>query len=175
MTFRQRARSVSLSMRFYYLVFFMFLVGCRQKQSPLSFDSSVVVDTIIQKTPLKIPASSQEMNWSNLLALMESLHEIHTDQRAITLKNIKEEAAKLNAQPWPNEWDTKPIRARFNVFVTHASIASDQRFDDNALEQQGQAINKMKTSWNIFANQITGDEMLAPFNPAIGQPINKIE
>ncbi len=162
-------------MRFYYLGFFMFLVGCKQKQPPLSFDSSVVVDTIVQKTPLKIPASSHEINWSNLLALMESLHEIHSDQRAITLKNIKEEAAKLNAQPWPKEWDTKPIRARFNVFVTHASIASDQRLEDNALEQQGQAINKMKASWNIFANQITSDKTLAPFNPAIGQPINKTE
>ena len=160
-------------MRFYYLVFFMFLVGCRQKQPPISFDRSVVVDTFIQKTPLKIPFSSREINWSNLLALMESLHEIQSDQRSITLNNIKEEAAKLNALPWPKEWDTKPIRARFNVFVTHASIASDQRLWDTALEQQGQAINKMKTSWNIFANQITGDETLAPFNPAIGQPINK--
>jgi hypothetical protein len=61
------------------------------------------------------------------------------------------------------------------VFVTHASIASDQRLEDTALEQQGKAINKMKTSWNIFANQITGDETLAHFNPAIGQPINKTE
>ena len=159
-------------MRFYYLFYCILLVGCTQQQPSLSSNNAVVVDTLIQKAPLKIPGSRQELNWSNLLALMESLHEIHSDQRAITLKNIKEEAAKLNAQPWPKEWDTKPIRARFNVFVTHASIASDQRLEDNALEQQGQAINKMKASWNIFANQITSDKTLAPFNPAIGQPIN---
>ena len=153
----------------------MFLVGCSKKHPPLSLDNSIVVDTFIQKTPLKIPASSHEINWSNLLAFMESLHEIQSNQRAITLKNIKEEAVKLNAQTWPKEWDTKPIRSRFNVFVTHASIASDQRLGVNALEQQGEAINKMKTSWNIFANQITGDEELAPFNSAIGKPINKTE
>ena len=105
-------------MRFCYLLFFVVLVGCTQKQPPLSSDKAVIVDTLIQKTPLKTPVARQELNWSNVLALMESLHEIPSDQRAITLKNIKAEAIKLNRQAWPKDWDTKPIRARFNVFVT---------------------------------------------------------
>jgi hypothetical protein len=85
-------------MRFCYLLFFVVLVGCTQKQPPLSSNKAVKVDTLIQKTPLKIPVARQELNWSNVLALMESLHEIPFDQRAITLKNIKAEAIKLNRQ-----------------------------------------------------------------------------
>jgi hypothetical protein len=162
-------------MRFCYLLFFVVLVGCTQKQPPLSSDKAVKVDTLIQKTPLKIPVARQELNWSNVLALMESLHEIPSDQRAITLKNIKAEAIKLNRQPWPKDWDTKPIRARFNVFVTHVSIAADQRLGDAALEEQSLAINKMKTSWDIFADLISGDIMLSGFNPTISQPIRKTE
>lgn len=162
-------------MRFCYLLFFVVLVGCTQKQPPLSSNKAVKVDTLIQKTPLKIPVSRQELNWSNVLALIESLHEIPSDQRAITLKNIKAEAIKLNRQPWPKDWDTKPIRARFNVFVTHVSIAADQRLGDAALEEQTLAINKMKTSWDIFADLISGDIMLSGFNPTISQPIRKTE
>lgn len=162
-------------MRFCYLLFFVLLVGCTQKQPPLSSNKAVKVDTLIQKTPLKIPVARQELNWSNVLALMESLHEIPSDQRAITLKNIKAEAIKLNRQPWPKDWDTKPIRARFNVFVTHVSIAADQRLGDAALEEQTLAINKMKTSWDIFADLISGDIMLSGFNPTISQPIRKTE
>ena len=162
-------------MRFCYLLFFVVLVGCTQKQPPLSSDKAVIVDTLIQKTPLKTPVARQELNWSNVLALMESLHEIPSDQRAITLKNIKAEAIKLNRQPWPKDWDTKPIRARFNVFVTHVSIAADQRLGDAALEEQSLAINKMKTSWDIFADLISGDIMLSGFNPKISQPIRKSE
>ena len=162
-------------MRFCYLLFFVLLVGCTQKQPPLSSDKALKVDTLIQKTPLKIPVARQELNWSNVLALMESLHEIPSDQRAITLKNIKAEAIKLNRQPWPKDWDTKPIRARFNVFVTHVSIAADQRLGDAALEEQSLAINKMKTSWDIFADLISGDIMLSGFNPTISQPIRKTE
>lgn len=162
-------------MRFCYLLFFVVLVGCTQKQPPLSSDKAVKVDTLIQKTPLKIPVARQELNWSNVLALIESLHEIPSDQRAITLKNIKAEAIKLNRQPWPKDWDTKPIRVRFNVFVTHVSIAADQRLGDAALEEQSLAINKMKTSWDIFADLISGDIMLSGFNPTISQPIRKTE
>lgn len=162
-------------MRFCYLLFFVVLVGCTQKQPPLSSNKAVKVDTLIQKTPLKIPVARQELNWSNVLALIESLHEIPSDQRAITLKNIKAEAIKLNRQPWPKDWDTKPIRARFNVFVTHVSIAADQRLGDAALEEQSLAINKMKTSWDIFADLISGDIMLSGFNPTISQPIRKTE
>jgi hypothetical protein len=162
-------------MRFCYLLFFVVLVGCTQKQPPLSSDKAVIVDTLIQKTPLKTPVARQELNWSNVLALMESLHEIPSDQRAITLKNIKAEAIKLNRQAWPKDWDTKPIRARFNVFVTHVSIAADQRLGDAALEEQSLAINKMKTSWDIFADLISGDIMLSGFNPTISQPIRKTE
>ena len=162
-------------MRFCYLLFFVLLVGCTQKQPPLSSDKAVIVDTLIQKTPLKTPVARQELNWSNVLALMESLHEIPSDQRAITLKNIKAEAIKLNRQPWPKDLDTKPIRARFNVFVTHVSIAADQRLGDAALEEQSLAINKMKTSWDIFADLISGDIMLSGFNPTISQPIRKTE
>lgn len=162
-------------MHFCYLLFFVLLVGCTQKQPPLSSNKAVKVDTLIQKTPLKIPVARQELNWSNVLALMESLHEIPSDQRAITLKNIKAEAIKLNRQPWPKDWDTKPIRARFNVFVTHVSIAADQRLGDAALEEQSLAINKMKTSWDIFADLISGDIMLSGFNPTISQPIRKTE
>lgn len=162
-------------MRFCYLLFFVVLVGCTQKQPPLSSDKALKVDTLIQKTPLKIPVARQELNWSNVLALMESLHEIPSDQRAITLKNIKAEAIKLNRQAWPKDWDTKPIRARFNVFVTHVSIAADQRLGDAALEEQSLAINKMKTSWDIFADLISGDIMLSGFNPTISQPIRKTE
>lgn len=160
-------------MRFCYLLFFVVLVGCTQKQLPLSSNKAVKVDTLIQKTPLKIPVARQELNWSNVLALMESLHEIPFDQRAITLKNIKAEAIKLNRQPWPKDWDTKPIRARFNVFVTHVSIAADQRLGDDTIEEQSLVINKMKISWDIFANQIRGDNVLTDFNSTIGQPIQK--
>jgi len=74
-------------MRFYYLFYCILLVGCTQQQPSLSSNNAVVVDTLIQKAPLKTPGSRQELNWSNLLALMESLHEIPSDQRAITLKN----------------------------------------------------------------------------------------
>ena len=162
-------------MRFYYLFYCILLVGCTQQQPSLSSNNAVVVDTLIQKTSLITPASRQELNWSSLLALMESLHEIPSHQRAITLKNIKEEAIKLNSQPWPEDWDTKPIRARFNVFVTHASIAAVQRFGDTAFEQQSLTINKMKKSWDIFADQISGDAMLTPLDPAISQPIRKVE
>jgi hypothetical protein len=162
-------------MHFCYLLFFVLLVGCTQKQPPLSSNKAVIVDTLIQKTPLKTPVARQELNWSNVLALMESLHEIPSDQRAITLKNIKAEAIKLNRQAWPKDWDTKPIRARFNVFVTHVSIAADQRLGDAALEEQSLAINKMKTSWDIFADLISGDTMLTGFNPTISQPIRKTE
>jgi len=166
-------------MRFCYLFCCILLVGCTQQQPSLSSNNAVVVDTLIQKTPLITPDSRQELNWSSLLALMESLHEIPSNQRAITLKNIKEEAIELNSQPWPEDWDTKPIRARFNVFVTHASIAADQRFGDTfgdtAFEQQSLAINKMKKSWDIFADQISGDAMLTPFDPAISQTIRKVE
>ena len=162
-------------MRFCYLLFFVLLVGCTQKQPPLSSDKAVIVDTLIQKTPLKTPVARQELNWSNVLALMESLHEIPSDQRAITLKNIKAEAIKLNRQAWPKDWDTKPIRARFNVFVTHVSISADQRLGDAALEEQSLSINKMKTSWDIFADLIIGDTMLTCFNPTIIQPIRKTE
>ena len=160
-------------MRLCYLFFFIALVGCTQKQPPLFSNNSVTVDTLIQKTPLKIPVSSQELNWSNVLALMESLHEIPYDQRSITLKNIKEEAIKLNTQAWPKDWDTKPIRARFNVFVTHVSIAADQRLGDDTIEEQSLVINKMKISWDIFASQISGDNVLTDFNSTIGQPIQK--
>lgn len=160
-------------MRLCYLFFFIAFVGCTQKQPPPFSHKSVTVDTLIQKTPLKIPVSSQELNWSNVLALMESLHEIPYDQRSITLKNIKEEAIKLNTQPWPKDWDTKPIRARFNVFVTHVSLAADQRLGDDTIEEQSLVINKMKISWDIFANQISGDNMLIDFNSTIGQPIQK--
>lgn len=162
-------------MRFCYLLFFVLLVGCTQKQPPLSSNKAVIVDTLIQKTPLKTPVARQELNWSNVLALMESLHEIPSDQRAITLKNIKAEAIKLNRQAWPKDWDTKPIRARFNVFVTHVSIAADQRLEDAALEEQSLAINKMKKSWDIFADLISGDTMLTGFNHTISQPIRKTE
>ena len=166
-------------MRFWYLFCCILLIGCTQQQPSLSSDNADVVDTLIQKVPLKIPASRQELNWSSLLALMESLDEIPAEQRAITLKNIKEEAIKLNVQPWPDDWNTKPIRARFNVFVTHASIAADQRFGDTfgdtAFEQQSLAIDKMKKSWDIFADQISGDAMLTPFDPAISQTIRKVE
>ena len=160
-------------MRLCYLFFFIALVGCTQKQPPLFSNNSVTVDTLIQKTPLKIPVSSQELNWSNVLALMESLHEIPYDQRSITLKNIKEEAIKLNTQAWPKDWDTKPIRARFNVFVTHVSIAADQRLGDDTIEEQSLVINKMKISWDIFANKIRGDNVLTDFNSTIGQLIQK--
>ena len=61
------------------------------------------------------------------------------------------------------------------MFVTHVSIAADQRFGDAAFEQQSLAINKMKKSWNIFADQISGEAMLAPFDPAISQSIRKVE
>ena len=162
-------------MRFCYLLFFIVLVGCTQKQPSPSSDNSVIVETLIQTNPLKTPVSKQELNWSNIMALMESLQDIPYEQRAITLKNIKEEAIKLNTQLWPKDWDTKPIRARFNVFVTHVSIAADQRLGGAALEKQSLAINKMKTSWDIFANQISEDTMLSDFNSTIGQPIRKIE
>ena len=162
-------------MRFCYLFCCILLAGCTQQRPSLSSDNAVVIDTLIQKDPLNIPASRQELNWSSLLALMESLHEIPAEQRAITLKNIKEEALKLNMLPWPEDWNAKPIRARFNVFLTHASIAADQRSGDAALEAQSLAINKMKTSWDIFADQISGEAMLAPFDPTISQPIRKVE
>ena len=141
-------------MRFYYLIFYVFFVSCIQKQSPSSSSKPVEVDTLIQKTPLKIPDSSEELNWSNLLALMESLHETPSDQRSITLKNIKVEAIKLNTQLWPKNWDTKPIRSRFNIFLTHACLAADQLYGENIMYKQSNAINQMKISWDFFANKL---------------------
>ena len=46
---------------------------------------------------------------------------------------------------------------------------------ETAFEQQSLAIDKMKKSWDIFADQISGDAMLTPFDPAISQTIRKVE
>ena len=162
-------------MRFFSFVCCILFVGCSQKQPPPSQKKLETADTLIQKTLLKTPASSQDLNWSSVIALMESLHDTPSNQRKITLTNIKEEAVKLNTQPWPKDWDINPIRARFNVFITHASIAADQRLADADLEKQSLAIKKMKASWNNFADQINDDSMLAPFNPTLAQPISKIK
>ena len=67
-------------MRFCYLLFFIVLVGCTQKQPSPSSDNSVIVDTLIQTNPLKTPVSKQELNWSNIMALMESLQDIPYEQ-----------------------------------------------------------------------------------------------
>ncbi len=70
-------------MRFCYLFYCILLAGCTRQRPSLSSDNAVLVDTLIQKVPLKIPASRQELNWASLLALMESLHEIPAQQLSL--------------------------------------------------------------------------------------------
>lgn len=101
------------------------------------------------------------------MELIESLHSIPANQRAITLQSIKEEALRLNKQTWPEQWNTNATRSRYNVFLTQLSLAADQRYGENAFEKQALSIVDMKTSWNIFTEHLKSKDTLAIFEPTL--------
>jgi len=148
-------------MRLITLCSVVILVCCSQpKQENLisKVEDTAVVDSILNSVLAKSAPSTASLNWSNLTQLMNSLGNIPTAQRSITMKTIKDESTKLLSASWPEEWNTNPIRSRYMVFVTHASIAADQRLNGDIAEQQAKSILKMKRSWNIFVSHIQSEE-----------------
>ncbi|MGB0254678.1 MAG: hypothetical protein ACPF95_00705 [Flavobacteriaceae bacterium] len=142
------------------------LLCCSQpKQENLlpKVEDTAVVDSILNSVLAEAAPSKASLNWSNLTQLMNSLGNTPTAQRSITLKTIKDESTKLLSASWPEEWNTNPIRSRYMVFVTHASIAADQRLNGDIAEQQAMSILKMKRSWNIFVSHIQSKETSAVF------------
>jgi hypothetical protein len=153
-------------MRLITLCSVVILVCCSQpKQENLlpKVEDTAVVDSILNSVLAETAPSTASLNWSNLTQLMNSLGNIPTAQRSITLKTIKDESTKLLSASWPEKWNTNPIRSRYMVFVTHASIAADQRINGDIAEQQAKSILKMKRSWNIFVSHIQSKETSAVF------------
>jgi hypothetical protein len=140
-------------MRFIFFSCILIVLGCTQSaQETLSTkeDYSAVADSIIHTVSAKTAPNKEALNWNSLSQLMNSLGKIPAAQRNITLKTIKEESIELLNVPWPEEWNTNPIRSRYMVYLTHASIAADQRLNDSIVEGQARSIVKMKNSWNNF-------------------------
>lgn len=144
-------------MRLLFCCILFVLVGCKNsKPAPQKAEAPnyAALDSIIAAVSVTPPVVDEALNLTSVHQLMESLNTVPFAQRKVTLKNIKDEALQLSKNPWPKKWDTKPIRSRYNVFMTHLSIATDQRFSGNVLEAQTNAIVKMKESWNIFAAKL---------------------
>lgn len=150
-------------MRFNVVVFTMIFLGCSQPkpvQYVAKIQDTAVSDSIVGSVSIEIPTSLEELNWDNVTQLMNSLEEIPFEQRSVTLTAIKNEVLMISKKTWPEVWDNNPVRSRYNVFVTHASIAADQRYGNDAPIAQAKAIAKMKHSWNIFASHIQSEETL---------------
>lgn len=162
-------------MRFFYFILLITLVACTPKQQAPVEKVQAVADTLITKVPLNIPPANEDLEWSSLIALMESLREIPAEQRAITLKNIKEETIKMHTAEWPETWNANPIRSRFTVFLTHVSLAADQRFDHDVLIKRSTAINQMMESWNVFAALLSEVNTSTLPNTAVDELVLKSE
>jgi hypothetical protein len=143
-----------------YSIFIVALVmACGQ---PKAINDTVIdnesTENSISTYRLEIPVKKGELDATNIVQLMESLASMPFEQRTINLQTIKEEAIKFAATNWPDEWNTNPIRSRYNVFLTHASIASDMRLGENAAVQQAKAIEQMKQSWIVFVRLTTNQD-----------------
>lgn len=144
-------------MRVTVVIAIVIFLGCSQPkpvQPVAKIQDTAVSDSIVGSVSIETPASLEELNWENVMQLMNALEEIPFEQRSVTLTTIKNEVLLMAKKPWPEVWNNNPVRSRYNVFVTHASIAADQRYGDNAPLAQAKAIAKMKHSWNIFAVQL---------------------
>jgi len=143
-----------------YLFFILcILCACSQPKATQKLtEASSISDDIISLEDLITPAPKGALDWSNMVQLIESLANLPFEQRSITLKTIKEEAIKLGQQTWPDEWNNSPIRSRYNVFLTHLSIAADQRLGEDPVKEQAAFIEQMKISWDVFAQHITLQE-----------------
>ena len=151
-------------MRLLAAAFMVIFLGChRPKQTPslTKTDHSSIVDSIMGSVLVKIPESQGEIEWENLTELMNSLENIPFQQRGVTLTTIKNEAIRIAKKSWVPEWENNPVRSRYNVFVTHVSLAAEQRYGDDASLTQAKAIAKMRQSWNIFASHLESTESSA--------------
>ena len=157
-------------MCFIYFSIVLVFIGCSQSKqvdsSPKVVVNNIATDSIINALVAQQAPSAESLNWTNLVQLMNSLGEIPQQQRSITLKTIKNEATNSINQSWSKQWDIDPIRSRYNVFVTHVSLAADQRYGDDAPLAQAQAIVRMKQSWNIFVSHLETKESSAIFETA---------
>jgi hypothetical protein len=157
-------------MRFIIISFLFLITACTQPKQTTSITEAVdtrIVDSIISIVIPRQLTVHETLNWANLVSLLESLSDMPSEQREVALKNIKDEAVSLANQPWPERFNSNPIRSRFNVFVTYASLAADQRFSVNPALEQARAIVKMKQSWNDFANRIENSLELPVLNTAV--------
>lgn len=157
-------------MRFIIFSFLILIIACTQPKQIASRADVVdthVIDSIINSVVPHQLIEDETINWGNLVGLLESLNDVPYEQREVALKSIKDEAVTLSNQSWPERFNTNPIRSRFNVFVTYASLAADQRFSTNPSLEQARAIAKMKQSWNDFANRIENSLELPVLNTAI--------
>lgn len=142
----------------------MMFLGCGQPKPvhpATKIQGTAVSDSIVGSVSIETPASLGELNWENVMQLMNSLEEIPFEQRSVTLNAIKNEAFLMTKKTWPEVWNNNPVRSRYNVFFTHASIAAEQRYDNDAPLEQANAIAKMKHSWNIFARQLKYEDASA--------------
>ncbi|MEK9530608.1 MAG: hypothetical protein VWZ86_03995 [Flavobacteriaceae bacterium] len=159
-----------------YRIFILFLIcACGQ---PKATQDTVVdnesTENSISTYRLEIPVKKGELDATNMVQLMESLASMPFEQRTITLQTIKEEAIKFAAIKWPDEWNTSPIKSRYNVFLTHASIASDMRLGENGAAQQAKAIEQMKHSWVIFVRLTTNQDSTV-LDTTARKPVRKIQ
>lgn len=144
-------------MRFLTVPFLVMILGCHQpKQIPTAtkVTDTSILDSIIGSVLVKTPESQGEIKWENLIELMNSLENIPFQQRSVTLLTIKNEAISIANKSWVPQWENNPIRSRYNIFVTHVSLAADQRYSGDFSLAQAKAIAKMKQSWNVFASQL---------------------
>ena len=157
-------------MRFIIISFIFLITACTQPKQIASSAEAVdtrIVDSIINTVIPRQLTVHETLNWANLVDLLESLNDVPFEQREVALKNIKYEAVSLANQPWPDRFNSNPIRSRFNVFVTYASLAADQRFGADPALEQARAIAKMKQSWNDFTNRIENSTELPVLNAAV--------
>lgn len=143
----------------YWVVILCLVCACRQsKTTQVPNERMAPQNNLISTESMVLPSPKGALDWTNLVQLMESLANLPFEQRRITLKTIKEEAIKLGKQTWPAEWDNNPIRSRYTVFLTHTSIAADQRLGNDPINEQATFIAQMKQSWNVFAQRTTAQE-----------------
>jgi len=157
-------------MRFIIISFLFLMTACTQPKQIASSTEAVdtrIVDSIINTVIPRQLTVHETLNWANLVDLLASLNDVPFEQREVALKNIKDEAVSLANQPWPDRFNSNPIRSRFNIFVTYSSLAADQRFSANPALEQARAIAKMKQSWNDFANRIENSPELPVLNTAV--------
>lgn len=145
-------------MRYFFFILCILCACSQPKATQKSTKASSLPDDVISLEDLVNPAPKGALDWTNMVQLMESLANLPFEQRSITLKTIKEEAIKLGQQTWPDEWNNNPTRSRYNVFLTHLSIAADQRLGEDPVKEQAASIEQMKKSWDVFVQHSTLQE-----------------